>query len=218
MVNKPAELLVHPDSTDSPDLISELSQQLKQDEGLAQHCLWDGTTEPSVAHRLDKGVSGIVLVALDTKARSILQKQFQEKTVRKTYHAIVHGHLSPKEGCWRKTMTKKAEGKSNPAGYAKKRVPTETHFKVLTEDQHHSLLELSPKSGRKHQLRRHCALAHCPIVGDLRYGQSHPDLNRILLHAQQLRFSDPWDGHMVEASCPAPFELSGLPQSYTTTP
>jgi RluA family pseudouridine synthase len=207
VLDKPAGIVVHPDAQGSPDLISACTQMLKDDAKLSHAVAWDGQCEPSVAHRLDRNVSGIVLISVDARVRPLLQQQFQDKTVRKTYRAIVHGQPQDKQGLWRKTMTKKAEGKSNPAGYAKRRVPAETEYRVMHQNEDHSLLELNPISGRKHQLRRHCALAKCPIVGDDRYGEDVGNLGRILLHAHQLTFSDPWSGETLDVTAAPPFTL-----------
>ena len=109
MVNKPAGLVVHPDASGSPDLISALSAQLQMDSSLQAKTQWNREAELSVAHRLDREVSGVVLVSCDVRVRSLVQKQFQAKTVSKVYHAIVRGAPADDEGLWRKTMTKKAE-------------------------------------------------------------------------------------------------------------
>ena len=209
VLNKPAGLVVHADSTGDPDLRSAFAEYLAYDKAWAEACQWNGLTEPTVIHRLDRDVSGVVIVAFDQRIVPVLHSQFEDKVVRKTYLAWVDGQgPETPEGLWKKPLTKKAEGRSNPAGFAKMRVPSQTEYSVLERRPNHTLLELRPLTGRKHQLRRHCAMANCPIIGDDRYGTAVEGLNRILLHAQKVVFRNPWgeDEICVRAALPEGFQ------------
>jgi 23S rRNA-/tRNA-specific pseudouridylate synthase len=209
VLNKPAGIVVHADSTGERDLRTSFAEYLAYDTAWAQACQWNGSTEPTVVHRLDRDVSGVVIVAFDQRIIPMLHLQFENKTVRKVYYAWVEGRgPDDNEGLWKKALTKKAEGRSNPAGFAKMRVPSQTEYKVLERREHEALLELHPLTGRKHQLRRHCAMAGCAIIGDDRYGKVVEGLNRILLHAKSVNFKDPWNEQdiFVEAALPEDFE------------
>lgn len=142
-----------------------------------------------IVHRLDRATSGVLVGAKNARALSFLQKQFADRTVKKTYVAVVQGHLPQKEAIINMPIER------NPKAPATFRVGSRgknaiTHYKVLQEGEHNSLVELYPQTGRTHQLRVHLAQIGHPIVGDPLYGSgTHGD--RLFLHAKSLELELP---------------------------
>lgn len=204
-VNKPSGLLVHAAKGSETDLLTVLLAQLHREKDLAQKVGWNGEFSPSVVHRLDLEVSGVVLVGVDGRVLPDLHRQFENKTTTKIYRAWCHKEKREvsDEGMWRYPLTRKAEGRSKPAGFHKFRVPCETRYRVLNRLETLVELELELGTGRKHQLRRHCALAGHPIVGDRRYGVDDGE-EQMYLHATTLCFDDPSTGKRITAAASLP--------------
>ena len=148
-------------------------------------------------HRLDQETSGLILLAKTAKATSSLQVALSSSLSQKSYLAVIKSKLKPRVGQWTMQITNKAEGRRQPAGPAKKRVSAHTEYEVLDQNQWLSLISCTLHTGRQHQIRKHCALAQCPIIGDLRYGDpKHARLmahkykfNGLALHAYYLKFN-----------------------------
>jgi len=200
VLKKPAGMIVHPANGDFNDLLTWSKAELDKDKDLAKFCDYDPNYELHVIHRLDREVGGLVLVALDKKRANHLHKQFENREIIKAYQALVNvSDKIEEEGEWSWKITKKAEGRSNPAGFKKFRVPCSTSYKILEKQDEHIRLELVPNTGRKHQLRRHCAMAGVPILGESRYHNyeaEHP----LYLFSTKLGFTDPNNGekHLFE--------------------
>jgi len=158
-----------------------------------------------IVHRLDRPTSGVLVGAKNPRALSILQKQFADRNVRKTYVAIVQGHLKNKEAIIDMPIER------NPKAPATFRVGANgksatTRYKVLAETSHASLVELKPVTGRTHQLRVHLAHIGHPIIGDPIYGTGeHGD--RLYLHAQDLTIILPDETHPRTFTAPLPPEF-----------
>jgi 23S rRNA-/tRNA-specific pseudouridylate synthase len=195
VLNKPPGVVVH--ATQDPnehDLLNEFHEYLKSETEWATTQGWNGEVDPSVVHRLDRGVSGAILVVFDKRILAKVHAQFETKDIEKVYRAWVHGGPKEESGLWKFRLTKKAEGRTKPAGFPRFQVPAQTEYRVMERGEEFSKLELTLITGRKHQLRRHTALSKCPIVGDTRYGKDEEDLGRVMLHAYRLSFLDPWEG------------------------
>jgi len=159
VLNKPGDIAVHGGSGQSYGVI-EAFRVLRPD-------------APSIdlVHRLDKETSGCLLLSKSAKALKQLHQQFREKTIRKIYHALVHGH-------WPKQLRKvnKRIGQSQTAnGERIMRIdpngqPALTLYKPLQQFDKFTLIEAQPISGRTHQIRVHCTSEGYPIAGDPKYG------------------------------------------------
>lgn len=153
------------------------------------------TENPQLVHRLDKDTSGILLIARNAKTAELLTQSFKNKTIRKTYLALVLGVVKKPEGVINIPICKKFIGK-NEKVYRDEIDGKEaiTEFKVLKTFQDYSLLELSPITGRTHQLRVHCKEIGHPIINDVKYGGRdviRKDLcKRLCLHAYKIRLED----------------------------
>lgn len=191
VIRKPAGMLSHSVGDQELDIVHWLENHLKENSDLAQQCQYDSQYEIHPIHRLDREVGGLMLLALDKKTANLLHRQFENREIGKCYYAVVDYENTSldDQGLWKWKLTKKAEGRSKPAGFSKYRVPCETEFQLMHHNQSHALLKLIPHTGRKHQLRRHCALAGAPIVGDSRYGQD--DEAGLQLMSCLISFKDP---------------------------
>lgn len=161
-----------------------------------------------VAHRLDRDTSGVMILAKNAKVQNYLKRQFQARSVHKTYYAVVQGR--PKFDQAKidlpliRDMKRPTTFRVDPGGKE-----SETFFRVLKTDGAHTLVELRPTTGRTHQLRVHMQYIGCPIVGDKVYGDGKGD--RLYLHAGELEITIP-DGQRKVFQAPRPKEFDALIQ------
>ena len=141
-------------------------------------------------HRLDRATSGVLVFALNEKARDHLKKQFSDHSITREYIAWVDGCPEDKQGTWTHYL---AEGKDLKVFAAKTGKKAITHYTVLKEGPI-SLLSLTLETGRKNQLRVQCMEAGHTIVGDRKYGSTDNRFNRLALHAKRLEFTHPRTG------------------------
>lgn len=141
-----------------------------------------------IVHRLDRGTSGVIIGAKNLAALAWLQKQFAQRKVKKTYTALVEGHLKDPEAVIDMPIERNPKA---PATFraAPNGKPARTHYRVSAESADFSLLELHPETGRTHQLRVHLKEIGHPIVGDVLYGAQAAD--RLFLHAVSLEITLP---------------------------
>jgi 23S rRNA pseudouridine1911/1915/1917 synthase len=164
-----------------------------------------------IVHRLDVGTTGVMAVAKSEAAYTSLKMQFKERTVEKTYHAVVHGHCDPLSG------TIDAPIDRHPQHDYKWAVVTGgkesvTHYDTLEAFPRASLIEVHLETGRTHQIRVHMAAVRHPCVGDLTYGADpvlakRLGLTRQWLHAVRLEFDHPATGDRVAVTSPYPDDL-----------
>lgn len=152
----------------------------------------------SLAHRLDRGTSGVVLAAKRRPAMVALTKAFEQGLVKKRYLALVQGKTAP---AWRCDVALGPTEGDSP-GPVK---TAATRFETVAVGNDLSLVAALPETGRKHQIRRHLQLGGHPIVGDDRYGV--PASHRMFLHAASLTFPHPRDGTVTTIAAPIPEEL-----------
>jgi 23S rRNA pseudouridine1911/1915/1917 synthase len=193
VVNKPAGMVVHPGAGNRTGTL--VNAALAHDPSMRGI---GGEVRPGVVHRLDKGTSGLIVLAKSDEALKWLQAQFQERTVQKTYLALVEGRPPSTSGRIEAAIGRDPSHRKQmsvlPAGRGRS---AETEFQTLEAFPEHTLLELHPATGRTHQIRLHCALVGCPIVGDTVYGRRNPSLamDRHFLHAWKLAVILPGEEH-----------------------
>lgn len=169
-------------------------------------------------HRLDRPTSGLLMFALDSDSARLMSEAFAARQVEKRYHAVVRGYVAPQgviDYALKEELDAYADDRADPDKAAQEAV---TEYRCLAQleipvavgkkhaSSRYSLVELRPKTGRKHQLRRHMAHIRHPIIGDAnhgdnrhnRYFQTAYDLPRLLLEASALRFKHPYRQHPVE--------------------
>ena len=173
VVHKPEGLATIPERRPTGDsLVERLAAQLGQR-------LW-------VVHRLDKDVSGVLLLARHPAAHRCLNDQFAARRVTKTYLALVHGRVTAGQG--KVDLPLRAFGSGRMGVDPARGKPSATDYRVQWREAAFTLLEARPQTGRRHQLRVHLyALGH-PIVGDRRYGDTTAQrgYDRLLLHAREV--------------------------------
>lgn len=166
-------------------------------------------TGPITVHRLDMDTSGLLVVALDAEAQRDLSGQFERREVDKRYVAVVEGHVAAERGTLDAPMRLDPDRRPYQVVDPVHGRPAVTDFRVLAYECDRTRLELTPRTGRTHQLRVHCAHAGPgglgrPIVGDVLYGDA-TGAERLLLHARWLCLTDPDTGRRVELEAPCPF-------------
>ena len=165
-----------------------------------------------IVHRLDAGTSGLMVVAKSEPAYSALKRAFRQREVDKRYHALVQGHPDPLRG------TVDAPIGRHPAGDGRFAVitggrPSVTHYDTIEAFRAASLIEVKLETGRTHQIRVHMAALRHPCVADRLYGADpvlvgRLGLTRQWLHAVQLGFAHPADGHWAEFHSAYPADLA----------
>lgn len=160
------------------------------------------TNRPGIVHRLDRDTSGILIGARTEEAAKLLARQFADRKTKKTYVAVLAGHLKEKEATIELPIDR------NPSAPSTFRVDIKgkmavTHYRVLAENEKESLVELKPVTGRTHQLRVHMEYLGAPIKGDRVYGKKG---DRLYLHAEKLEITIPvGDRRVFEAPLPKEF-------------
>lgn len=213
VVNKPAGVVVHPTSGNwTGTLLNGLLghfQKTTKANGLTHT-----KDHPGLVHRLDKETSGVMVVAKTDEAHRMLCSQFEEHTIVRTYEALVYGRPKDDQGTIHLAIGRDAiDGKRVSANTTKPQAAA-TEFKVLQQfGAVASRIELTPRTGRQHQLRVHLASLGCPILGDDLYGGPKVckipgvPISRMMLHARTLRFRHPISQRWVEFCARVPVEM-----------
>jgi 23S rRNA pseudouridine1911/1915/1917 synthase len=203
VVDKPAGLTVHPaPGHPSGTLVNALLAACPDLRGIS------GTLRPGIVHRLDKDTSGLIVVAKSDRAMRSLQRQLKNREVQKTYLALVHGRLEPREGMIEAPIGRHPKNRKKMAVVSGGREAI-TKYRMREEiaGGKHTLLEVEPVTGRTHQIRVHMAALGHPIVGDATYGRRTKIVDRQFLHAHRLAFAMPLGGRTVEFESPLPADL-----------
>lgn len=166
---------------------------------------------PGIVHRLDKDTSGVMVIAKNQKTFLWLKKEFQAHRVTKKYLALVNGSPQDESGKIEFNITR---SKIDPTRNTISRLKTVgrsalTYWLVLYRYADHTLVEVTPKTGRMHQIRVHLKAAGFPVCGDKKYGSPRLDpkhLGRMFLHAQYLSFISP-SNEKFSFNAPLPEEL-----------
>jgi len=217
VVNKPAGLVAHPAAgIQSGTLANALAYHFQQlpDSG---HGL-----RPGIVHRLDRDTSGLLVVAKTEAALEHLSDQFRDRTVFKSYAALVHGRVNTDSGRIDQPLARDAANRTRMAVVRGGRSALSL-YRVRQRFDRFTLLDVELKTGRTHQIRVHLAWLKHPVVGDETYGAGRDNtiqnaqlrarvrnLERHFLHAEKLAFTHPQTGKRVEFSSSLPAELAEL--------
>lgn len=191
VINKRAGQVVHPtDSHRQGTLVNALIAKYPEIKNVGED-----TLRPGIVQRLDREVSGLMVVARTQKAFDHLKSQFKNRKVLKEYTALVHGAPPEHHGIINlpisRSKTKSGKMAAQTGNIEAKKA--ETEYEIIKKYSHYTLLKITPKTGRTHQIRVHLNAIGCPIVGDTLYKPRKMklvDLGRIFLHSSRLEFSD----------------------------
>lgn len=210
-INKPAGMVVHPSPGHSEGtLVNAVLGYCPNLEGVG------GERRPGIVHRLDKETSGLILVAKNDLALRHLQRQFKRRTIKKTYLALVEGHVQPPQALVDAPIGRDPNHRQRMAviapGSSARSRRAQTEYQLLRIYGDYSLLECYPRTGRTHQIRVHLAFAGFPIVGDTTYGRRKQrlELDRHFLHASALTLERPADDKALSLEAPLPEELKAV--------
>ncbi len=201
IINKRAGDIVQGDKTGDKPLSDVVKEYIKEKYNKP------GNVFLGTVHRLDRPTSGIVIFARTSKALERLNKMLREKSIKKTYFAVVKDKLKRKENTLINFL------KKNPKNNKSKAFPKEIegskkailHYKVIKELTNYSLLEIDLETGRHHQIRCQLSTIGHPIKGDLKYGFARSNKNgSIHLHARKISFTHPVNKELIELTAPLP--------------
>lgn len=217
VVNKPAGLVVHPAAgIHSGTLANALAYHFQQlpDSGAG--------VRPGIVHRLDRDTSGLLVVAKTEAALEHISDQFRDRSVYKSYVALVHGRVSTDSGKIDQPLARDRANRTRMAVVRGGRSALSL-YRVRQRFERFTLLDVELKTGRTHQIRVHLAWLKHPVVGDETYGSGRDNtilnaqlrahvrnLGRQFLHAEKLAFTHPQTNARVEFYSPLPPELSQL--------
>ena len=208
VINKPAGMVVHPSAGHaSGTLVHAALAHVPDIEGVG------GEQRPGVVHRLDKDTSGLILMAKNDKMHAWLQEQFHNRTIKKTYLALVDGFPPTPTGRIEAPIGRDLAHRQRMAiTTPEKGREAVTEYYTIKRYARHTLIEAHPLTGRTHQIRVHLAFINCPIVGDLLYGHKNPSIpiSRQFLHATRLQVPFPGETEPRVFEAPLPPELEAV--------
>jgi 23S rRNA pseudouridine1911/1915/1917 synthase len=170
-----------------------------------------GTLRPGIVHRLDRGTSGVLLVARNDAAHRSLAAQFRARTVQKIYIALLHGRLPRDAGVIALPIARDPRRRTRMTARLRSGREARTDWRALLRLGDFTLVAAEPHTGRTHQIRAHFAAIGHPLAGDTLYGAARraragvallPPLGRVFLHAARIVLAAPRDGRRVEVRAP----------------
>ena len=206
VINKPKGLVVHPAAGHTDDtLVNGLLYALG--DGLSGI---NGELRPGIVHRIDKDTSGLLAVAKNDLAHTVLASQLKDHTMSRTYDAIVCGTMREDSGTVDAPIGRHPTDRKKMCVTERNSKPAVTHWEVVKRYRRYTHIRCHLETGRTHQIRVHMAYIGHPILGDMVYGHKKPELGQSsqCLHAGALCFRHPRDGRpvMVFAELPPYFK------------
>lgn len=201
VIDKGWDLVVHPaPSHEGETLVEMLGDELAGG---------DDPERPGIVHRIDRGTSGLLVVAREEETHRDLQQMIRERKVSRIYTALADGRFRSRTGTIDAPIGRASRKRHRMAVNGASSRPAITHFEVIEALRRESLLEVRLETGRTHQIRVHLEAIGHPIVGDSTYGG--PDrygLERQFLHAARLDFPHPRTGEEMSFTAPLPADLA----------
>jgi 23S rRNA pseudouridine1911/1915/1917 synthase len=198
VVDKPAGLVVHPAA-------GHPSGTLVQ--ALAGRSAGGDPDRPGIVHRLDRGTSGLLVVARTEQAYEGLRRLVRARGLEREYLALVRGRPRSRTGRIEAPIGRDRRDPTRRSLDTDLPKDAVTHFELVELLDEHALLRVRLETGRTHQIRVHLAAIGLPVVGDPVYGTPEPDLRRQFLHAARLAFDHPVTGERVDVESPLPPDL-----------
>ena len=202
VINKPKGLVVHPAAGHQDDtLVNGLLYAMGDDlSGI------NGELRPGIVHRIDKDTSGLLAVAKNDLAHTVLASQLKDHTMARTYEAIVCGSFKEDSGTVDAPIGRHPTDRKKMTVTARNSKEAVTHWEVVKRYRGYTHIRCKLETGRTHQIRVHMAYIGHPILGDTVYGHKKPELGQDsqCLHAGALCFRHPRDGRPVMVFAPLP--------------
>lgn len=208
-VNKPAGLSVHKTHADDPN---ETLADILVGERPYLKDVGEDPLRPGIVHRLDRDTSGVMVIAKDQRAFNTLKQQFQERTVKKEYLALVYGKPTKNTGAIDMPLGKVGTRQTTQLKGKRELTVREarTEYEIEETFSGFTLLRVRPLTGRTHQIRVHLKAMGHPVVGDIEYSPKNSPrpsgLDRMFLHAAQLEITSP-DGPRLTLEAELPKSL-----------
>lgn len=202
VIDKGQDLVVHPaPSHQGVTLVELLGEELAGG---------DDPERPGIVHRLDRGTSGLMVVAREGETHADLQRMIRDREVARTYTALVDGRLRSRTGTIDAPIGRASRKRHRMAVNGASSRSAVTHFEVIEGLRRESLLEVKLETGRTHQIRVHLEAIGHPVVGDITYGGPRRyGLERQFLHSSGLGFVHPRTGEEFTFTAPLPPDLAG---------
>jgi 23S rRNA pseudouridine1911/1915/1917 synthase len=223
VINKPADLVVHPaPGHPSGTLVNALLHHCPDLVGIA------GEIRPGIVHRLDKDTTGIIVAAKNPNAQASLAAQFKSRSIQKKYLAVVHGEMEGATGRITLPIGRHPVDRKKMSTRATSARRAETHWTVAEAFTEASLIDIDLLTGRTHQIRVHFAAIRHAVIGDPLYGPKNAaahspriaallsSIQRQMLHAWQIRFRHPASSAELHFKAPLPQDMANLIQSLRT--
>ena len=217
VVNKPAGLVVHPaPGHRSGTLVNALLHHCGALEEIG------GRERPGLVHRLDKETSGLLVVAKTEAAHRDLVAQFKQHTIERRYLALVAGRLTPRQGEIKLAIGRDLVHRKKFSARTSRPKPSVTRYRVVQQFEAAALVEVTPLTGRTHQIRVHFAAIRHPVLGDSLYGgpairrvtvqaaEAGLSIARQMLHAQSLGLRHPATGEFIRWEAPIPDDMAAV--------
>jgi len=215
VINKPPGMVVHPGAgAESGTIVAALLHRFGGVEGLSAV---GGPLRPGIVHRLDKGTSGALVIALNDAAHRKLVEDFRERLIQKTYVALLHGKIKGESGSVTLPVARDPRRRSRMTARRREGREARTDWRARLRLDGFTLIEADLRTGRTHQIRVHFSTLGCPVVGDTLYGAPRqerigtallPPLGRSFLHAARVAFAHPRTARRIEVRAPLPRELA----------
>ncbi len=202
VIDKPENLLsVASEAEPEKTAYFQLTAYVRRGRQKARDRVW-------IVHRLDRETSGLMIFAKTAAAKETLQAGWD--AAEKRYEAIVEGNLEGEDGIFESDLDETNPFKVFSVVRSAQTRHAITHYRVLSRSHRRTLIELTLKTGRRHQIRVQLADAGCPIIGDKKYGAKTDPVRRLALHACALRFPHPVTKKELQFASPLPKELARL--------
>lgn len=216
VLNKPEGMVVHPGAgVKKGTLVHAVLHHCRDLSGIG------GKIRPGIVHRLDKGTSGVLVIAKNDRAHAVLTERFKSREIKKTYLAFVWGKPTTSRGIIDRPLGRDPRDRKKISSRAKVGRQARTRYRLLETLGPISFLELVPETGRTHQIRVHLSEIGHPVVGDPTYGKGKRKLaslpkslkdwvgkmNHPLLHALSLEFLHPLTEEPLKVTAPMRREM-----------
>lgn len=209
VINKKSGVVVHPAPGNYSGTLVNGLMYLSKD---LSHV--NGEFRPGIVHRIDKGTSGLLIVAKNDKAHRILAEELKEKKIKRKYIALVSGVINHDIGEIDAPIGRDPSDRKKMCVTSTNSKDAITHFRVLERYKNASLIECELETGRTHQIRVHMKYINHPVINDPVYGKNNHGEFGQLLHAKEITFTHPTTKEVMTFSCEVPEEFNKILEEY----